>query len=177
MILDWALGIIQNETNKRIRNALRSVSITGSKTMTMYRNQIINEWFGEFNGVDVSAYSVNPTDTSFYASYLKGNIKFSSWTDSDMFQPRESAERWRKKHGGSTPSNEYVLSLMFNEGIIGLPAIANTTPGYSGFGWENGINLNFHQRPTNLTNYLQEHDLWTTFEEEIENQILSKIEG
>jgi hypothetical protein len=163
--------IIEN-TNKKISEAMKNVKPVARVEAKNTRNSIIKDWFGRFDFIDV----VGSTETSahFTTKNLAGKLIVETWTNSEKYGNRKSAERWRAKHGGEMESSDYVLDLQFNQGIIGLPEFANTTPGYSGWGWKDGVNLYFHQQ-TPLAEEIENSKEWDIYMDEIEEKIMEYI--
>lgn len=108
--------LIDNIIGKEVRRVER----LGKFTMRQLREQIVNEWFDEFNGESMNE------STKYISSFKQSGkevvVTITSYVDIAEYDgSRLSASRWRKKYGGDLDSGEYVLGLQFDEGIIGLP--------------------------------------------------------
>ena len=172
--LSWMIDIINKETSKTILNALQSVSKSSVKKIQDKRSDIINNWFGGFNGSEFAATKVQHVQSSFSVSGLIGSLSFNTWTESSEISEFPTADRWAMKYGeGSYSSNEYVSNLIFDQGIIGLPA-KSRIPNYNGTGWSNGQNLHFYQKSP-LRFALSDDSNWEGLYNEILNDIESKI--
>lgn len=173
MAISGLIEEIYEEVNQRLKNATQSVAKKSDKRVKEIRNQIINDWFYPFDGLDFSAYSNNLVQKSFNFGNLSAHIEIDSWTESSQLPEHRSAERWRGIHGGGQPSNEYVADLIFDQGIIGLPEFSSI-PHYNGPGWINGHNLHFHQKEP-LSMVIEDSELWDAYMDEVEEEILSKM--
>lgn len=175
--LSFIIEEIRTEWAKRAEAGIRSVAMSNKEEVKRVRNRIINQWFEGFNGTDFSALNVQHVTESHGMSGISGGyLTFKSWTESSEIAPFESAEKWRarpwRKDSG-VASNLWVSDLVFDKGIIGLPQHSQI-PGYSGWGWNNGVNLHFHQKNP-LSDEIENSPEWEAFMNKVEQELYAKI--
>lgn len=84
-----------------------------------------------------------------------------SWVDGGSFFPYTSTvEKWEEHHY-SLGGNDWILHLLFDAGVIGLPP-------KGAHGW---VNDNFHIAPTPLESHFQSSGIWQTFESRVKARI------
>ena len=141
-----------------LKKDLKRWENAGKKAVKQIREDIVNEWFGEFNSSSVN-------EATQYRSYPKffdnatAKIYIHSYVDIDAYKEKPKAEKWVSKYGGSTDPKEYVLRLQMTEGIIGLPEKAKARPE------SNWVNNNFHKRDIGLRDATFNSEKWETFQD------------
>lgn len=171
--LRFIIEEIKGEWSKKANNAIQSVSKRNINDIKKVRTNIINEWFRGFNGTPFSQNKIQEVHPSFSGSGLNYYLEFETWTETSGIDPGEfeSAVRWTSDYGGDPV--EMVSSLVFDQGIIGLP-LNSTIPNYSGRGWLNGVNLHFHQYDP-LDFAIKSSEKWVEISNKIEKEIIQKI--
>lgn len=175
--LSFIIEEIRDEWRKKAEKGIRDVAKNNIDEVKRVRNQIIEEWFERFNGSDFSDIRVQHVIESHGMNgFSSGFIKFESWTESAEIGTFESAEKWRSRpwrKDAGVASNLWVSDLVFDKGIIGLP-LNSQIPGYSGWGWSNGVNLHYHQKEP-LDFAIFSSSKWVDFMNKVEQELYAKI--
>lgn len=141
--------------NELIKNEINKYKEAGKKAMKEIRESIVNEWFGSFSSLSMNTATQYTGYSTFYSNG-SARIFIHSYVDTDAYNDKPRAEKWRKKWGGDKSGKEYVLDLQLEQGIIGLPEKSTLR----GLDWTNS---NFHKQ-TPLESYIAGSDKWSQFE-------------
>lgn len=118
--------VLRKESEKQLRRGLTAIAKAGKPMMENRRRQVIKDWFGEYDAVDLMASTecdVNKNEIG----YDRGEVIFNTYSDlSILDRSYPKAEAWRdrrRKEGGDygDDSAKYVTDLQYYQGIIGLP--------------------------------------------------------
>ena len=151
---DFRIKLTEFE-NDLIKNEINKYKEAGKKAMKEIRESIVDEWFGEFSSLSMNTATQYTGYSTFYSSGM-AKIFIHSYVDTDVYNDKPKAEKWREKWGGNMSGREYVLDLLLKQGIIGLPEKSNLR----GLNW---TNPNFHQQEP-LEAYISGSDKWSQFE-------------
>lgn len=161
-----------------LKSNLSKYEKAGKQAAKQIRENIVNDWFGEFNSSSVNEATQYVAYSRLFDNFT-GKVYITSYVDIDAYKDKPSARRWIQRHpivGNIKDPKEYVLMLQMKDGIIGLPAHStfapNFTQGTNGYmHWINGVNQHFHQRPTGLEEETYNSELWQNFNDMIDNLV------
>lgn len=169
--LSWIIEIIEKETRRRIANAIKRNQEKYEKHIKLERGMMIRRWFGDFDGSRWAVEALQHVNTVAHVSGINASITFTSFTSTEVGN-FDRAEAWkaRRKENGEPlpmdePSEEYVSKLVWEEGIIGLPANSTLTD------WVNPV---FHKNKP-LDMHMQETTEWDQVEETLRQMISNDI--
>ena len=152
-------------TDVLLNKQKRKYSEAGKKAIKEIRKNIVDEWFGEFSPVSMNG-AFQGINSSSVIRNKTMTITIRHWASPEYYNPNQTIQDWNRRNNygrSQIELMEYVMKLQLNDGIIGLPQHSGENrPGYSGRGWSNGTNLNFHQK-TPLLNVLYSSPLWNNF--------------
>ncbi len=169
----------KNTINEFKRNTLKQTAElyaqAGKQASEEIRDQIVRNWFREYNGESMIAATIHKPIIRVY-SENRAQVSVLSYIDPSLLF-YGSASQWSKYHETDMDSSLYVLDLQLNQGIIGLPA-RGTKPVNHDKLWgphhldENRIwiNDNFIQRPP-LLGVLETSVLWSQWESSVKSKI------
>lgn len=128
------------------------------------RQQIIQTWdyFMWYSTDAATLYTQNVSATGSFMHGMKVVVVTDSKVESGMFNPpTQKASYWRERHGGiGIDHREWILNLLFDQGIIGLPDWGDT--------------MNYHPaRKGNgtLESHFQNSGIWQSFESRVKSKI------
>lgn len=147
---------VKEFANDVLKTDLKKYEKAGKDAVKQIREDIVNEWFGEFNSSSVNEATQYRTYSKFFDD-ATAKIYIRSYVDVDAYKDKPSAQRWVTKYGGNLDPKEYVLKLQMVAGIIGLPEKATARPE------SNWKNKHFHQRPIGLRDVTFDRKKWEKF--------------
>lgn len=131
------------------------------------RKEIIQSW-DDFRWASTDAATIYSQDIQAKESSSRGTsmvVVTDSWVDSGAFNPpRSTAKDWIRRHGGSDPQG-FVLNLLMDEGIIGLPAVFAVSY------YPPIQNPHFRQASTPLETHFDTSPIWQSFEARVKSKI------
>ena len=165
--------LVDAVANEALKKDLEKYKKAGKEATKQIREDIVNEWFGEFSSSSVNeATQYNVYTKAFDNASIR--ISIHSYVDVDAYKDKPSAQRWIQRKpivGNIIDPKEYVLRLQMTEGIIGLPAHATFAPNWTNKGWDHGINLHFHQRPIGLREATFISEKWSEFQSLVDSMV------
>ncbi|MCB8639965.1 MULTISPECIES: hypothetical protein [unclassified Holdemanella] len=169
----WIIDIVQKEVRRRISDTIKRNQEKYEDYIKRQRGLMILKWFVIGDGTRWSVDKQQHVDTRFSASGINATITFHSYTFTEGVGDFERAEAWkaRKAKDGialekNEPSEEYVSKLIWEEGIIGLPADSTVSD------W---VNPCFHRMDEPLDQYMQTTTDWDIVEEQLKQMISNDI--
>lgn len=142
-----------------LEKQLKNYSTAGKEAMKEIRTNITNEWFAGFSSSSLNIATEYHSYTRIFDE-MTARIYITSHISIDKYNPSQNAAKWNQQHSDEVnmqyDSREYVISLQWYKGIIGLPETSTAR----GLDW---INDHFHQKEP-LKSYTENHYLWSQWE-------------
>lgn len=150
----------------QITNPVKLKSVCKQATKDV-RIDIIRSWYTYNWASTVFATQYNQSvDKSGSGESRKIVVTTDSYVDSARFHPHSStAQKWLDRHPDVPaiyPPNEYVLNLIMDQGIIGLPATSTVSD------WKNN---NFKIARNGLEAEYETSPIWKTFESKVKGML------
>lgn len=164
---------IKSFANEIVKKEIHRYGIAGRQAIKEIHNNIIDEWFGEYNSTSMKRSIVTDYKSRLYDDGT-GKIYVHAFADSSMYNQEQEIQKWNKRNNIGMSHDllvEYVMSLQLFEGIIGLPAdgmreVTNRVT--NGHLDENNrwVNDNFIQK-TPLITFIKDSPKWNEWEKTV----------
>ena len=156
---------------ERIKNKLKSVGKEAEIEMKKIKNNIIDEWFGEYNSLSMKIAMVVDKHKISTTKNSEGLLKLKLRVDPNRYNEKVKLHEWLSKYGGSNGNAEmWVLENQLDRGILALPKKATYRHDSD---W---VNPHFDEQNSGrkpLWEYLTNDSRWNDFM----NNVKSKIES
>lgn len=153
------LPYVESEVEKKCH--LDRLASTCDEATREIRREIITSWDGDFNWGTTDAATQYDQKSDKAGSIRSGKLVYTVTTDSkipsERFTPNTLNHWYFSHHSGYGDGREWVLGLLMDSGIIGLPDWGNYTARVAGAG--------------PLEAFFDSSGIWQTFE----GRVLSKL--
>lgn len=141
-----------------LKKELKKYSEIGKMAAREIRENIVMNWFGEYNYKSVNEATKYVPYTKMFDNHT-AQIDIHSYVSLADYKAKPKAQKWVDVNGGKWDAKFYVLHhLQMTQGIIGLPYESKAYPERE---W---INEHFVQRETGLKDEILNEANWANWE-------------